>query len=234
MSQEVRVEVHRAEFSIALFGSQSYIKGWGIAVPYCKLSLDLKVHVPLLFFPHTSHYHSESISSICAFSFNGMFTNTGLSSSLNQSQHYQDHRLTLEGKKSQGQAPWNSIPFSTSLAVSLPLSPRPHAHMLSNLLLSGWLWYCLVFWRTLVTNPLPHRYFSICHHSFMEGPVLHKHLLWNFILYLKKTDFQPRSQRRNRDNDFPYQRNSSRRLRSGKIIQVRRSGLLYLVGLLDR
>ena len=139
MSQEVRVEVHRAEFSIALFGSQSYIKGWGIAVPYCKLSLDLKVHVPLLFFPHTSHYHSESISSICAFSFNGMFTNTGLSSSLNQSQHYQDHRLILEGKKSQGQAPWNSIPFSTSLAVSLPLSPRPHAHTLSNLLLSGWL-----------------------------------------------------------------------------------------------
>lgn len=114
------------------------------------------------------------------FSFNGSFPNTGLSSSLNQIQHYEDHELSLEGeRKSQGQESYNNI-FSPAFPPT-PALPPPYAHTLSHFL--G------VFWRSIVENPFTLGYFYFYQHSCLEAFV-HKFLLRNFILYLKETDFQ--------------------------------------------
>lgn len=115
-----------------------------------------------------------------------------------------------EGRKKRVKARYpETVSFSTSCHQFTTPAPTPHVHTLSNILSSGGLGYCLIFWRTLVKNLFPQWYFCVYQHSFLEALLIHQHLLWNFILYHNEIDFQLCTSSRNEDKkDFPYQRHS--------------------------
>lgn len=181
MLQELGAEVHRAEFRVAFFGPQSPIgdgalggegRWWQLAIGLLSPHLESStLAVPPLFFTHTYHCHSYSISAIYAHSCKGRFYKHGAFLIPEPNSALPRPWAQSGGRnKSQGQLSWNNISSPLSCTI-------PHPRGVSNVL--G------VFWRSTATNPCPHGCFCVYQHSFPEALMVQKSLLWYSVLSLK-------------------------------------------------